>query len=348
MGKNCIGLDIGSSAVKVVQVRQTKGGVSLVNFGIEPVPPQAIVDGTIMNASAVADAVRSIFNQLRIRHRDVAIAISGHSVITKKITMQVMTEEELEEQIHWEAEHHIPFAKDDVELDHQILSTDRERNQMEVLLVAAKKEVVADYAATIREAQLNPLIMDVVVFTLENCFELNYGKTTDTIALVNVGASISTINILTNGQSAFTREVTIGGNSFTEEIQKQLSLSYEEAEAQKLGGTAGDELVAEEVNELLTQQSEALAGELQRSFDFFLATSADGHIARVYLSGGTARIPALRQAIETRARVPVEVMDPFRNVAVDETVFEMDYIRSNAPMAAVALGLALRGEGDTL
>lgn len=348
MARNCIGLDLGSSAIKVVQIKQTKKDVQLVNFGIEPVPPQSIVDGSIMNSGAIADAISSLFSKLRIRQKEVGIAISGHSVIIKKISVPVMTNEELEEQIHWEAEHHIPFAKDDVEIDHEVLNREGGNNQMDVLLVAAKKEVVTDYTSVAREANLNPVVVDVAAFTLQNCFELNYGMTNETVALLNVGASTSTINIVSNGISTFTRDVTIGGNSFTDEIQKQLNVGYEEAEAYKCGGTAGDEVIPQEVDVILRQQAEVMAGEFQRSFDFFLATTAEGQIDRVYLSGGSARVPALQQAIETRARIPLELMDPFRTVAIDSSRFDMDYVQLQAPMAAIAVGLSLRSEGDSL
>jgi type IV pilus assembly protein PilM len=348
MAKNCVGLDVGSSAIKVVQLKQFKRGVQLVNFGIEPVPPQSIVDGSVMNTGAVADAINALFQKLKIRQKDVSLAISGHSVIIKKINVPTMTEDELEEQITWEAEHHIPFAKDDVEIDYQILNSQAGANQMEVLLVAAKKEVVSDYTSLIREVHLAPVVVDVAAFSLQNCFEVNYGATKETIALLNVGASISTINIISNGVSTFTRDMTIGGNSFTEEIQKQLNVGYEEAEAYKCGGTAGDEVVPQEVDEILSQQAEVMAGEFQRSFDFYLATTSEGNIDKVYLSGGSARVPALRKAIETRARIPLEIMDPFRGISVDASKFDMDYVRLQAPMAAVAVGLALRTEGDSL
>jgi type IV pilus assembly protein PilM len=349
MAKNCVGLDVGSSAVKVVQLKQVKRGFQLVNFGIEPVPPQSIVDGSVMNSGAVAEAISALFQKLRIRQKEVGLAISGHSVIIKKITVPSMTEDELEEQITWEAEHHIPFAKDsDVEVDYQILSHQAGQNQMEVLLVAAKKEVVSDYTALVREVQLSPVVVDVAAFSLQNCFELNYGNSKETIALLNVGASISTINIVSGGVSTFTRDITIGGNSFTEEIQKQLNVGYEEAEAYKCGGTAGDEVVPQEVDEILRQQAEVMAGEFQRSFDFYLATTSEGNIDRIYLSGGSARVPALRRAIEARARIPLEVLDPFRGIAVDSARFDTDYIQLQAPMAAIAVGLALRNEGDSL
>ena len=348
MAKNCIGVDIGSSAVKVVQLKQTKRGIQLLNFGIEPVPAQSIVEGAMMNASAVADALSSIFSQLKIRSRDVAIAIAGHSVMIKKISVPSMTREELDEQIPWEAEHHIPFPRDEVELDFQILEGGGGGNQAEVLLVAAKKEVVTDYADAARQAQLNPCVVDVAAFCLQNCFEANYGKSQDTVALLNVGASITTLNIVRGGESQFTRDVTIGGNSYTEEIQKQLNIGFEEAEAYKCGGSAGDEVIPKEVEEILQQQADVMAGDFQRSFDFYLATTAEGQIDRIFLSGGSARIPALREAIQRRTRISVEVLNPFAQVEVNESEFNMDYVTTQAPMAAIAVGLALRAEGDNL
>ena len=337
-----------AGAVKAVQLKVSKSGVQLVNFGIEPIQPQSIVDGSLMNASAIAESISNLFAESRIRQKDVAIAIAGHSVIIKKISVPTMTPDELDEQIHWEAEHHIPFAKDEVEIDHQILNSDAGQNQMDVLLVAAKKEVVSDYADTIREAQLNPVVVDVAAFSVQNCFESNYGVSDETVALLHVGASISTLNVISGGQSQFTRDITIGGNTYTEEIQKQLNVGYEEADAYKCGGTGGDEVIPHEVEEILSQQADVMAGEFQRSFDFFLATTAEGQIDRIYLSGGTARVPALKAAVENRSRIPVELLDPFREVEVNESSFDMDYIRANAPMAAVAMGLALRSEGDNL
>src|SRR5262245_47828113 len=210
MARNCIGLDIGSSSVKVVQIRETSKGHQLVNFGIEPLPAQTIVDGAIMNQAAVVDAIRSLKNALKLKARDVATAISGHSVIIKKIKVPPMTPDELEEQIPWEAEHHIPFSKDDVEIDHQLVNAQTAQGQMELLLVAAKKEVVSDFTMVIREAKLQPLVMDVAAFTIQNAFEVNYSVTPEeAVALINVGAALSNINIVQAGTSAFTRDVTV-------------------------------------------------------------------------------------------------------------------------------------------
>ena len=351
MAKNCVGLDIGSSAIKIVQLKEAgKRGYSLVNFGIEPIPPQTIVDGTIMNQAAVVDAIREIYAKLGIKQKECAIAIAGHSVIIKKINVPVMTPDELEEQIPWEAEHHIPFAKDDVEIDHQVLNPNTAQGQMELLLVAAKKEVVGDYAAVAKEAQLNPVCVDVAAFAVQNAFEINYQPpASETVVLINVGAAISNINIIAGGFSAFTRDVTIGGNAFTEEIQKQLNVAYDEAEAYKIGGMGGEaahEVVPQEVERILAQVAEVMAGEFQRSLDFYLATSADATITKIYLAGGAAKIPALAKAIEERSRLPVELIDPFRRFTIDEARFDLGFLRAHGPEAAVAVGLALRREGD--
>jgi len=348
MPKNCIGLDIGSSSVKVVQIRESSKGLQLVNFGFEPLPPQTIVDGAIMNQGAVVEAIRTLRDNLGIKGKEVATAISGHSVIIKKIKVPPMTPEELEEQIPWEAEHHIPFSKDDVEIDHQLIG-DEAGGQVELLLVAAKKEVVSDYSMVIREAKLIPMVMDVAAFTIQNAFEANYTLVPEeAIAVINVGATLSNINIIANGTSAFTRDVTVGGNAFTEEIQKRLNVSQEEAEAWKIGsaGEGASEVVPQEVEAVIASVADGVAGKFQRSLDFFLASSSDATITKIYLCGGSAKVPALQRALEEKSRTAVEVMDPFRKVFVDEHRFDVSFVQQHAAEAAVAVGLSLRRPGD--
>jgi type IV pilus assembly protein PilM len=347
MAKNCVGLDIGSSSIKVVAVKSGKKGVSLGAFGIEPLPPQTIVDGTIMNQGAVVEGIKEIWNRLHLRQREVALAIAGHSVIIKKIGVPHMTRDELEEQIPWEAEHHIPFAKDDVEIDYQVINKQNASGQMELLLVAAKKEVVHDYAAVAREAGLLPLVVDVAAFTVQNAFEVNYSMHRgETVVIINVGAAISNINILRDNVSAFTRDVTIGGTAFTEEIQKQLNISHDEAEAYKVGGAHNDQgVVPQEVEKIIESVAEVMAGEFQRSLDFYLATSAEANVSKVFLSGGSAKVAALHRAIEKRSRLPVEVLDAWKKVQ-PEGRLDMDFLRAHSPEAMVGLGLALRAPGD--
>ena len=280
----------------------------------------------------------------------VATSVSGHSVIIKKINLPQMTAEELEESIQWEAEQYIPFDINDVNIDVQILNTEStQAGQMDVLLVAAKKDMVNDYTEVISSAGLTPVVVDIDAFAVQNQFEINYEvPRSETVVLVNIGASVTNINVLANGVSTFTRDISIGGGQFTDAVPKALNVSYDEAEALKLGGGSADSdaVVPQEVERVLQTESESIANEIQRSLDFYAATSADAHIARIFVSGGSAKIPALIKTIENRTGVPVEVMNPFRNIDIGSGRFDPAYLESISPMAAVAVGLALRYPAD--
>ncbi len=343
MARNCIGLDLGSHAVKVTQIKKGRGGFQLLKYGIEPVPPDTIVDGAILTHSAVSDAVRALFDRLEIKQKEVALAISGNALIIKKIQVPAMTADELEEQVPWEAEHHIPFNKNDVEIDYQVLGAPNAQGQVELLLVAAKKEVIADYASVAREAELKPMVVDVAAFAVQNGFEAAYGATQDVVALINVGASISTINIIVGGMSAFTRDVATGGNTFSDDIKRHLALSSEEAESMKVAFTEGSHVP--DVERVLAAASQLMAGEFQKSIDFFLSSHPESSLSKIYLSGGSARIPPLNAAIEQRAHVPVEVMDPFRGMQAAAEI-EPDFLRVHGAQGVISLGLALRSPGD--
>jgi type IV pilus assembly protein PilM len=298
-------------------------------------------------------AVQELMAELKVKGKDVAIGVSGHSVIIKKIQMPRMSQEELEESIQWEAEQYIPFDVKDVNIDTQILDGggNDATGQMDVLLVAAKKDMINDYTTVVSEAGLAPVVVDVDAFAVQNMFSTNYElPEKETVVLINAGASVVNINIIANGVTVFTRDVTIGGNQFTEEIQKQLNVSYEEAEALKIGGNRADAdaVVPQDVERVLSSVAEQVAGEIQRSLDFYAGTAADSNFTKVYLSGGTAKIPALFKTIEARTGVPVEILNPFRKIEVDNRKFDPAFIMDVAPMAAVAVGLALRRPGDKL
>ncbi|HEX8818344.1 MAG TPA: type IV pilus assembly protein PilM [Archangium sp.] len=356
-GKLALGLDIGSTSVKMILLKEQRkrGQVSyaLQNFGMKPLPPEAIVDGALMNSTAIVQALQELMSELKVKSKEVAIGVSGHSVIIKKIQMPRMSQEELEESIQWEAEQYIPFDVKDVNIDTQILDSggNDATGQMDVLLVAAKKDMINDYTTVVSESGLLPVVVDVDAFAVQNMFATNYDvPDKETVVLINAGASVVNINIISNGITVFTRDVTIGGNQFTEEIQKQLNVSYEEAEALKIGGTRGDSdaVVPQEVERVLQSVAEQVAGEIQRSLDFYAGTAVDATFTKVYLSGGTAKIPALFKTIETRVGVPVEILNPFRKIDVDNRKFDPSFIMEVAPMAAVAVGLALRKPGDKL
>jgi type IV pilus assembly protein PilM len=347
--KLAVGLDIGSSSVKLVHLKERKGGYALQAYGSAPLPPEAIVDGALMNSAAIVQAIQELVNEQKVKAREVAIGVRGHSVIIKKISLPRMTQEELDESIQWEAEQYIPFDVKDVNIDTQILTPQGDAaGQMDVLLVAAKKDMIHDYTSVCAEAGLNATVVDVDAFAVQNAFEANYEMPGgETVVLINVGAAVANINVVANGNTTFTRDITMGGNAFTEEIQKQLNISYDEAEALKVGGQGeSDAVVPQEVERVIQGVADQMAGEVQRSIDFYTATAADSKISRVYLSGGTARIPALFKVIEQRSGVPVEILNPFKNIEVDNKRFDPALVSNAAPSAAVAVGLALRRPGD--
>jgi type IV pilus assembly protein PilM len=348
-GKLAVGLDIGSSSVKLVQLRERRGAFALNAFDTAPLPPEAIVDGALMNSSAIVQAIQELVARQKLKVREVAIGVRGHSVIIKKIALPRMTQEELDESIQWEAEQYIPFDVKDVNIDTQILTPEGDAaGQMDVLLVAAKKDMINDYTSVCAEAGLTATVVDVDAFAVQNAFEVNYdGAGDETVVLINVGAAVTNVNILSRGNTTFTRDVTMGGNAFTEEIQKQLNISYDEAEALKVGGQGEtDAVVPQEVERVIQGVADQLGGEIQRSLDFFASTTPGAAVTRVYLSGGTARIPALFKVIEARAGVPVEVLNPFKHIEIDNRRFDPAVILAAAPAAAVGVGLALRRPGD--
>ena len=346
-----MGLDIGSSHIKLMELDQDSktGKWRLANFGMVQLPPEAIVDGAVMNTNVIVDAIRELIQRRRVKAKDVVASVSGNAVIIKRINLPTMTTDELEESIQWEAEQYIPFDISDVNIDVQILEgASEDPGQMEVLLVAARKELVNEYQSIIQQAGLHPVVVDVDAFAVANMFELNYERPMGSVALVNIGASTVNIHVLKNGISAFTRDLGVGGRNFTEEIQRTLNISFEEAEAMKVGGGEGDAraVVPEEIERVLSTVGENLATEIQRSLDFYLSTSADSGLSRVYLSGGAARTPGLARAIGRQTGLPVEVADPFRKIVVDERQFKPGYLNDIAPQAAVVVGLAARRSGD--
>jgi type IV pilus assembly protein PilM len=345
--KDIIGIDIGSSSVKLVQLREVKGGYALQSLGIAPLPAEAIVDNAIMDSSSVVEILRNLVESHKVKTKNVATSVSGHSVIIRKIQLPIMTEEEMEASIQWEAEQYIPFDISEVNIDFQILGPDaKDPAQMNVVLVAAKKDFVNDYLAVFSECGLEPKVMDVDSFAMENAFEANYGdEEVPVLALVNIGASAMNVNVLKEGVSVFTRDIQVGGNMFNEELQKRLGLSGEDAETAKLGGEV-PEAEAGQVEEVLRDAAESLAQEIQRSLDFFAATSADEKVQKLFICGGCSRHPAVRDALLRRLDIPVEVLDPFRGIAVDEKNFDPEYVHAVGPLMTVAVGLAMRRLGD--
>lgn len=344
--KDLIGIDIGSTSLKLIKLKGSRGSYELEHIGIVSLPPEAIVDNTLMNTTAVVDGLRTLFNDLNVVNvKDVASSVSGNSVIIRKITLAAMSAEDLEEEIQWEAEQYIPFDINDVNIDFQILEPDDvDPSKMFVLLVASKKDIVNDYQAVFAESGLRLVLVDVDVFAVQNAFELNYVMEPDEVyALVNIGENMMNLNVVKGGVSLFTRDVQMGGGLYTEEIQKKLSISGEDAEKMKV---SANESSAADLLESIYRVNETLALEIRRSLDFYNSNAIEGRITKVFLSGGGCKSFNLLNSVAAKLTLPVEVINPFTRIKYDERKFDKEFLDEIAPMMTVAVGLASRRLGD--
>ena len=342
--KGLVGLDIGSSSVKAVELQGKPGSLSLTNLGFENLQPDTVVDGQIMELNDVSNVIAGIFRDGQIKTDRVAAGVSGSSVIVKNIIVPQMTREELEESIDWHAEEHIPFDIGDVSLDYQVVGSGAD--SLHVLMAACKRDSIANIRQAIQLAGKQPAIIDVDAFALQNCYEVNYEPPDDLIvALLNVGASTMNINILKGVRSVFTRDVSVGGNQYTALLQKELGLTYEQAEAVKRGGSPPSHVESPDTDGVLETVSDLLALEISKTFDFFRATAEDSTAAvqKIFISGGGSKLKGLPEFLSNRFEIVVERLDPFRRIKVDARRFDPDYMREVVPEMAVAVGLALRG-----
>src|SRR6266850_4373785 len=321
--KPLVGLDIGSSSVKAVELTKSKRGYQLTGFAYETLEPDAIVDGAIMDARAVAESIKRTFASAKFKSKGVSAGVSGHSVIVKRVVVAAATPDEVETSIQFDAEQYIPFELTDVNLDYQVVGpnmTPSDEPGMEVVLVAAKKEKIQNHTSVISLAGRSPDVVDIDAFALQNAFEANYDVHPDAvIALLNIGASLMNINITKGGMPLFIRDVSVGGNQYTDILQKELQLNFQEAEDLKLGKTGG-ESEAEMVQPLLESVTDMLVMEVQKTFDFFRETYPSETISRVLISGGTAHMLGLAERIQATFSYPTSVLDPFKSIAVGPKV----------------------------
>jgi len=341
--KTLLGLDIGSQSIKMVDIEKVRGGYELKSIGLGLVPAECIVDKDIMDSETVVDTIKNLRDNLKIRTRGSATAISGHSVIVKKAELPLMSENELEQTLLIEAEQYIPFDINDVYIDSYVLGESLERSDMmDVLFVAAKKELIDDYGSAVRNAGLKPMVMDIDVFALETMYEINYPDAPESVvALVDVGASMININILKDGMSIFARDISMGGRQLTERIQREFGVSYERAENIKTGSNI-ENIDLERINYIFKMAAETYVQEIRRTLDFFLSTMVNENVERIYLSGGSARTPGLLPLLEKQMDIPVEMINAFNNIQWDDHVFDPEYMAYISPQVAVAVGLALR------
>jgi type IV pilus assembly protein PilM len=352
-----IGLDIGTHSIKLVEIDDSKKGRILKNFGIIGLPPNAIVEGSIKEMEIVSSAIKELYKQLKIKNKNVAASISGYSVIVKKITISRRGEAELEYTINEEAEQYIPFDISDVNLDYEVLSTpevggsdgDEEEmaGLMDVMLVAAKKDIVDDYVSLLQLSGLNPVVLDVDAFSAQNAFEMasGEGEISGCYAIVNVGAEELGINAVKDGVSIFTRDSSYGGSQITEAIMSRFDVNHEEADRIKLGGTKLDK-EREALEDIFTSVISGWVQEIKRALDFLGTTYPDETIDKMFLTGGSCRIPGFREYLEAETEIPIEELNPFSGLQINEKIFDPKYLSYMAPQAAVVVGLGLRSIGD--
>jgi type IV pilus assembly protein PilM len=354
-----VGLDIGSHAIKLVEIEDSKKGRILKNFGIIGLPQDAIVEGAIKEMEIVSSAIKTLYKNMKIKNKNVVTSISGYSVIVKKISIQKRGEAELDASIQDEAEQYIPFDINDVNLDYEILTPpgneeaekkgegDKgDKGLMDVMLVAAKKDIVEDYVSLLHLTGLSPAILDVDAFALQNAFELSAESISGCYALVNVGAEELGINAIKNGVSIFTRDSSYGGYQINEAIMSKFDVSYEEAEKIKLGGTKIDQKDKGALEEIFTSVISGWVNEIKRALDFLATTYPDETIEKIVISGGSCRFPGFQKYLELETEIPVIELNPFGNLQVNDKAFDPKYLTYMAPQAAIAVGLALRSIGD--
>lgn len=341
-----VGLDIGSRTIKVAEAVESKSIWTLKKFGAVDIEPGWIEEGVVKDSQSVANAIRQLFQTNNIKNQNVAVSIGGYSVIVKNITIQNMPEEQLYESINFEAEQYIPFDINDVNLDFQIMGdSEQSPNQMNVLLVAAKKDMVNDYINLIDMASLKLCIIDIDAFALQNIYDLNYEAQGENVALIDIGASKTSVNILKNKTSVFMRDVSLGCNQINQRIVSIANCTMAEAEAIKQSEKP-DKVSQEELKEISSSVVSDWCDEIRRALDFFYSTNPDEKIKQIVLSGGGANIREFRELLALESSAEVKMINPFEKFDIGDDQLDDVYLKQMASQAAISLGLAIRKMDD--
>ncbi|GAH90345.1 unnamed protein product, partial [marine sediment metagenome] len=341
--KKVIGLDIGSSQTKMVELSAGKTK-KLVNYGISKVLSDAIVEREIIDREAVLDSIRSLIENKGFTTKNVVIGLAGRDVIIKRITMDRMSEADTREQIKWEAEQYVPFDINEVSLDFDVINPHFGDNQQEVILVAAKNEVINNLSSLLKELNLNPVIVDTTAFAIQNVFEYNYAPAPDEIiCLLHIGAGMTVINVIKGGSSLSARDVYYGVNAFISKLQKEIGFNYDDA-ANAVKGTVPVGASQDSVQGVFESFISDLGTQIERSLQFLASVTGEEKVNRMYLSGGGALIPNLLEYLKRRLGVPIELINPFKNIIYDPAMFGPEGVELTGSILAQATGLALRGE----
>jgi len=337
-GKSLVGLSIGASSVKAVELKTTGKGWAFSAYESSPVEGALSDQREIINPGVITDAIRDVFSRARISNKEVCAALTGSGVIIKTLSLTVTNMKELQDQVMWEAEQYIPFDINDVVVDFEVLRKLKD-NQVEVIIVAVKKDFIDQYRDAIESAKLKISVFDVEVFALQNCYEMNYDPPLNqSVMIADIGAMSMKTVICSEGVPLFTKDSPYGGSMVSLEIQRELKLaSVMDAEALKISGN-----LPQEVAEIVSRTSHTLGSELKKSLDFYNASSMGPPVSVIYLSGGASRAADLLQIAGEYAHLPVEYLNPFERVEVNSKKFTPEFIDSIAREAVIPVGLAMR------
>lgn len=343
-----IGVDIGSHSVKVVLLNLTKGGYELVAFGTHELERDTIIEDNIEKPDRVVEAIKTLINTEKIKTKSASVALPGRAVVIKKVSLPASSQYDVGELLTREAEQYIPFDVSEASLDYHIITEgdpEEEGSQREVLLIAAQREKVDAYKSLLSQAGLNPLVVDVDVFAIENGYELNYGVAQDAVfVLMDIGASVTRVSVMEEGVTTFTRDVKYAGDMITYHIRDELDVGIDIAEQLKRGLSVSG-ISPLKVKAVMTNALGELCAEVKNAFDLFKETS-DGEIEKVWLTGGTVRMPGIDRFISEHLGIQAEIINPFKNIKVNEKVFDPEYLEQMGSVATVAVGLATRKFGD--
>ena len=342
-----IGLDIGTNSMKLVELDVGQRKTTVVAFGVAPTPVGTIAGGEIIDPITLAQAIKALIEKVNSKRKHASVGIWGNAVIVKRVGLPKMELQLLDEQIRWEAEQYIPFDIQEINLEYHVLNSSQASvDTMDILLVAAKKDLIMNYLETVESAGVSCSILDVSTFALANCFMKNHPEfVNDTVAIFDIGSGITNFVVVENGEVVFARDIPMGGFNNTSDIQKGMGVSAEEAEGLKLDISLGRP-APEELKTIVQSSHENFCDELNRSLDFFTSTSNQGKIQRIYLTGGGSLMLGLKESLANLSQLSVEMFNPFHSIQVDKNAIATEYISQIAPLAAIAVGLGLRKAGD--
>lgn len=344
--KKVVGLDIGSSSIKVAELDVSRNGAKVVSLGILPSPGGAFNNGDVHDADMLSQAIGQLMRDFKIKRKQVALGMSGTSVIVKKITIPRIDKKLLADQVRWEAEQYIPFDVNSISLAYHLIQNSATPEMMDLLLVAAQNDVVRTYASVVERAGLELSILDVSGFALANIFEFNYGRVPgQTVGLLNVGATTTNFVVVYDGEVIFTRDMNVGGQNYTYEIHKDMGISLHEAETLKMSAVRG-EGVPDEVHSLMSSANEVLKEEIRNSFDYFAGSAANLSLSQCFFTGGASLTPGLIESVSAATNVRMDPLNSVMRMTAGSKTVLPGSLSDMSPFISIVLGLALRKVGD--